>query len=112
MSHTEEANAERGLDGAITPEFNTTANRFKSCDARVHVDDLIRFLFPVHLQHALVAGRLIVYGLYGPLDEHLQLRTGPQKRNVVSDWQMDLMCVEAEREDILSVYMHKKTDVV
>lgn len=80
--------------------------------AKVHIDDLVRFLFPINLQHALVAGRLIVYGMYGPLDEHLQLRTGPQKRNVVSSWQLDLMCIQVEREDILNIYLHKPSDVV
>lgn len=59
-----------------------------------------------------MAGRLIAFGLYGPLDEQLQMRTGPQRRNVVSDWQLDLMCVQIEREDILNVYLHKKTDMV
>lgn len=90
----------------------TKTSNFKNCTATVHIDDLIRFLFPVNLQHSLVAGRLIVFGLYGPLDEHLQLRTGPQKRNVVSDWQLDLMCVQVEREDLLSIYLHKQSDVV
>ena len=101
---------------ATTPaspeQLTKISSNFKNSTAKVHVDDLIRFLFPVNLQHSLVAGRLIVFGLYGPLDEHLQLRTGPQKRNVVSDWQLDLMCVQVEREDLLSIYMHKQSDVV
>jgi hypothetical protein len=79
--------------------------------ATVHIDDIIRYLFPTNLQHPLVAGRLISYGLYGPLDENLCLRTGPQKRNIVSDWQLDLMSIQVEREDILSIYLHKKSDM-
>lgn len=78
---------------------------------RVKIDDLIAFLFPENLQHPLVAGRLIVYGLYGPLDDQLRLRTGPKKRNVVSDWQLDLMCIQVEREDILCVYLHDKAEM-
>jgi hypothetical protein len=80
--------------------------------SKVHIEDIISFLFPVSLQHALVAGRLIVFGMYGPLDDQLKLRTGPLKRNAVSDWQLDLMCVQAEREDILNVYLHKPSDLV
>ncbi len=76
------------------------------------LDALIRFLFPPNLQHPLVAGRLIVYGLYGPLDDQMGLRTGPLKRNQVSDWQLDLMCEQVEREDILSIYMHKQSELV
>ena len=78
----------------------------------VKIDDLVAFLFPENLQHPLVAGRLIVYGLYGPLDDQLRLRTGPKKRNVVSDWQLDLMCIQVEREDILCVYLHEKAEMV
>ena len=113
IAHTEQID-ERAQEPEPEPEFEPASktSKFNNCNAKVHIDDLIKFLFPVNLQHSLVAGRLIVYGLYGPLDEHLQLRTGPQKRNVVSDWQLDLMCVQVEREDILGIYMHKKTDVV
>ena len=79
---------------------------------KASLDDLIRFLFPENLQHPLVAGRLIVYGLYGPLDDNLQLRTGPMKRNIVSDWQLELMCIQVEREDILCVYLHNPSEMV
>jgi hypothetical protein len=99
-----------------TGEFNYSSNNGKTFSGaqgdRVRIDDLIAFLFPENLQHPLVAGRLIVYGLYGPLDDQLRLRTGPKKRNVVSDWQLDLMCIQVEREDILCVYLHDKADMV
>jgi hypothetical protein len=31
---------------------------------------------------------------------------------IVPDWQLDAMCTQIEREDIINIYMHKPSDVV
>lgn len=43
---------------------------------RVSQRDLLSFVFSKALQHPQSTGRLIAFGLYGPLDENGQLRSG------------------------------------
>jgi nucleoside diphosphate kinase len=88
----------------------------KSVD--VHLDQLLDFLFPSHVVHPNSTGRLFVFGLYGPLDGHAQLRSGEKGLHVVSDRELDVMSSSMEREDILSVYdmcslsQHEEEDVL
>lgn len=77
-------------------------NASKSAD--VDLEQLLAFLFPAHLQHPSSAGRLFVFGLYGPLDAKARLRSGEKGMHVVTDQELTTMSRRMEREDILSVY--------
>ncbi|KAG3120786.1 hypothetical protein PI124_g1798 [Phytophthora idaei] len=72
--------------------------------AAMGLDQLLNFLFPEHLQHPTSAGRLFVFGLYGPLDAHSRLRSGEKGLHVVTDRELTTMSARMEREDILAVY--------
>lgn len=50
-------------------------------------------------------GRLLAFGFYGPLDADARLRSGHMGSHVVGRWELDTMCRQFEREDILQVYM-------
>ncbi|CAM9694874.1 unnamed protein product [Heterosigma akashiwo] len=63
------------------------------------------FLFPPGLQHPLSTGRLFAFGLYGPLDENSQLRSGHKGQHIVQRFELDAMCQRFEREIILQVYL-------
>lgn len=71
------------------------------------IDDLMDFLFPVHLQHPLSTGRLYSFAYCGPLDERNELRTGPKGSRVLMGYELEEMCMQYEREDIIQVYLHK-----
>lgn len=73
------------------------------CLGKVDVEDLLNFIFPRNLQHPLSTGRLYAFGMYGPLDEDGNLRAGHNGQRVVSAWELDTMCLQFEREDILQV---------
>lgn len=70
------------------------------------LDDIINFVFPPTLQHPLAAARLVVYGMYGPLVSG-ELRSGSKKAHIISTWELNAMCLQIEREDILNIYLHK-----
>jgi hypothetical protein len=78
---------------------------------QVDVNDVIDFIFPVMLQHPLAAGRLFSYGMYGPLDDNNDMRTGPRGVHKTSVWELDQMCLQVEREDIMAIYMKKRCDI-
>lgn len=71
----------------------------------VSLGSLMRFVFPEGLQHPLSTGRLYAFGFYGPLDRNSQLRSGHKGQHVVSRWELDTMCAQFEREDVLQVYI-------
>ena len=71
----------------------------------VDLEALVRFVFPPELQHAMSTGRLLAFGFYGPLDADARLRSGHKGSHVVGRWELDTMCRQFEREDILQVYM-------
>ena len=79
-----------------------TANRRAQL---VDVDALIKFVFPPELQHPMSTGRLLAFGMYGPLDDEARLRSGHKGSHVVQSFELDAMCRQFEREDILQVYM-------
>lgn len=78
---------------------------------RFHIDDLIDFVFPAELQHPLAASRLIIFGLYGPLDEAMRLRSGRQGQHILAEYELETMSIQIEREDILQVYLHRSRDM-
>lgn len=78
-------------------------SRVKRRSEKVDVEELLSFIFPSNLQHPLSTGRLYAFGIYGPLDEEGNLRAGHKGRRVVSGWELDTMCLQFEREDILQV---------
>ena len=78
---------------------------------KVDLEALIAFLFPKGIQHPLVAGRLFVYGLCGPLDSENNLKTGFKGSRVVLDYELEEMCLQIEREDLVSIYLHNQRDL-
>jgi hypothetical protein len=78
---------------------------------QVDVNDVIDFIFPDTLQHPLAAGRLFSYGMYGPLDEDNNMRTGPRGVHKTSVWELDQMCMQVEKDDIMAIYMKKRGDI-
>lgn len=46
----------------------------------------------------------------GPLDENGCLRSGFKGRHVLMDYELDEMCVQNEREDLIKIYLHKEGD--
>lgn len=70
------------------------------------IDDLLCFLFPQNLQHPLAASRLFIFGLYGPLDTEGRLRSGIGGNHVVSEYELEAMCEQTEREDLVQIYLH------
>jgi len=89
----------------------TYRNKFTSTNnplprsSKVLVSDLLEFLFPPGFQHPLVAGRLIAFGMYGPFDEQLRLSSGEKGMHKVQGYELDAMCDQFEREDIITVYI-------
>jgi hypothetical protein len=104
-----EQQSQGDLEKEATCSFSHTPETFNKFQVRL--DDILDFIFPATLQHPLAAGRLFAYGLYGPLDEDKMLRTGFKGRHQLSVWELDEMCVQIEREDICSIYLHKKSDL-
>ena len=71
------------------------------------IDQVMEFVFPIELEHPLSLGRLYAIALYGPLDESSQLRAGIRGSHIVTQWELDEMCMEFEREDILAIFIHE-----
>lgn len=76
-------------------------------DGKVDVQQLLDFIFPKSLQHPLSTGRLFAFAMYGPLDLDANLRSGHNGHRVVSTWEIDTMCLQFEREDLLQVGGHR-----
>ena len=87
------------------PFRDKTMNTPRPKSHRVDLDRVLEFLFPRGLQHPLVAGRLIAYGMYGPLDDNLCLHSGEKGMHVVQGYELDTMCDQFEKEDVMQVYM-------
>jgi len=94
------AHTEGGMIGG-SKTTSPTADRYK-----VDLDRVIEFIFPKELQHPLAAGRLFAFALCGPLDGKNQIRTGFKGSRVVMDYELEQMCGQFEREDIIQVYLH------
>ena len=75
------------------------------------LESLLNFIFPSDLQHPLAAGRLFAFGFYGPLDENGNIRTGIKGKRILMEYELTQMCIQFEREDIIQIYLHKKSDL-
>lgn len=75
------------------------------------LDDLLNFVFPASKQHPMTAGRLFSFGLYGPLDSNGNLRSGFNGNRTVAEYELEEMCIQMEKEDILQIYLHKPDDM-
>jgi hypothetical protein len=89
----------------------TTALEEDDNPFKFRLDSLIDFIFPGTLQHPLAAGRLYVFGNNGPLDKKGQIRTGFKGSRVLAVYELEQMCMQSEREDILLIYAHKARDI-
>ena len=95
------------LSGNLDFNFTETVpNRFK-----FSVDNLLEFLFPPSLQHPLVAGRLFAYAFYGPLDNNGHLKTGFKQSRILADYELEAMCLQFEKEDIIQIYLQRSRDM-
>lgn len=75
------------------------------------IESLISFIFPTSLQHPLAAGRLFAFALCGPLDDNLCIRTGFQGKRVLAEYELEQMCLQFEKEDIIQIYLHRPRDL-
>jgi hypothetical protein len=75
------------------------------------LSDLIDFIFPSNLQHPLTTARLYIFALYGPLDSSGHIRTGRKGSHVLMEYELDEMCQQMEREDLVQIYLHKPNDM-
>lgn len=72
----------------------------------VDLEELLHFLFPKSIQYPLVAGRLFAYGNYGPLDSSNNLRSGFQRSHKVQEYELEYMCIQSDREDVINIFAH------
>ena len=92
-------------------DSNVEFETYKFDKFRVNIDTLMTFIFDPSLQWPLAAGRLFAFALYGPLNENGMLCTGPGGKHVVATWELDIMCMQIEKEDILQIYLHRGSDM-
>jgi hypothetical protein len=83
--------------------------RLEASKVSVNINDLMSFIFPSDLQHPLAAARLFIFCEYGPLIEN-QLRSGISRRHTLAVWELDAMCINAEREDVIKIFLHRSSD--
>eukprot|EP01031_Cornospumella_fuschlensis_P035852 gene35852-43485_t len=91
---------------SILQQTSDNYDRFK-----FYIEDLINFVFPTNLQHPLAAARLICFGLYGPLDRDGTLKSGIKGQHTLAEYELEVMCIQIEREDIVQIYLHKARDM-
>jgi hypothetical protein len=70
----------------------------------VDMDQLMAFIFPPGRQHPRSTGRLLVYGLYGPLTADGRLTGGRGGSRTLTESEIDAMIDELELDDVLAVY--------
>lgn len=75
------------------------------------LESLLRFMYPENQQHPLAASRMIIFGQYGPLDANGQLRSGRRGEHVLMEYELDAMCEQIEREDLVQIYLHRQRDM-
>ena len=73
----------------------------------VDLNELLLFIFPKHIQHPLTAGRLFIYSLYGPLDSEQNIRSGFKRSHILKDYELENMCLQFDKEDIISIFAPK-----
>jgi hypothetical protein len=78
--------------------------------AAFHIDELLRFCFPEESQHPLSTGRLYIFGENGPLHDG-KLKSGFKGSRFVLPYELESLCLQCEREDIMMVYLHNPKDM-
>ena len=71
----------------------------------VDINDFLSFVFPKHIQHPLTSGRLFCYALFGPVDADNNLRSGFKRSHVLHDYELENMCIQFDREDVISIFV-------
>lgn len=110
MATTAEREGAVGFKDTSGPESSTTKNA-KESRFRINLEDVITYCFPAGYQHPFSGSRLIAFGMYGPLDAEGNIRTGFKGNRKVMDYELEEMCVQIERDDIASIYLHNKRDL-
>ena len=72
--------------------------------------DLLLFVFPSTLQNPLSTARLILLALYGPLHDG-NLMGGKGGLRVVTDMELNEMCLQIEKEDVLAVFVKQSSNL-
>lgn len=99
------------LKDNATISFHDTADVPDDDKFKFYLEDLITFVFPSSHQHPLAAARLFAFGLYGPLDKNLHIRTGVKGQRILAEYELEEMCMQFEKEDILHIYSQRPRDV-
>lgn len=106
---------EIGFDATSSSLHNTKKSLLSTnphgLQFQFRLEDLIQFIFPKNLQHPLTNARLFIFALYGPLDQNGKLRSGRGGQHVLMEYELDEMCMQIEREDLIQVYMHRPRDM-
>ncbi len=116
VTFADEQSPQDNLEEREDDNNNTTTtfdNTKKLGDPRTRVDihGIISFVFPNELQHPLAAARLFVYADYGPLALDGTLRSGRGGEHILSVWELDCMCDQVEREDLIQIFLHRGRDM-
>lgn len=111
MNHDSSAVTFGNNDTYFPDDGKTDFEPYKFDKFRVNIDTLMTFIFDPSLQWPLAAGRLFAFALYGPLNIDGMLCTGPGGKHIVATWELDIMCMQIEKEDILQIYLHRGSDM-
>ena len=76
------------LKDNATISFHDTADVPDDDKFKFYLEDLITFVFPSSHQHPLAAARLFAFGLYGPLDKNLHIRTGVKGQRILAEYEL------------------------
>lgn len=94
-----------GRGSSVTTRFSLGGLENERNEDLVSLENVLHFVFPLNKRHPMSTGRLFAYGLYGPLDANGELRSGIKGKHAVNEWELDVMCGQLEREDILTIYV-------
>lgn len=96
----------------LSNNFNGLDTTQSNNNLLLSIESILNFLFPSNLQHPLAYSRLIILALYGPLNSSDNcLYGGYKKSHKLTENEIERMCLEIEREDILAIYTEKRVDV-
>jgi hypothetical protein len=70
----------------------------------VDMDQLLTFVFPPGLQHPRSTGRLLVFGLYGPLTADGRLTGGRGGTRLLTESDIKTMIEQLEMDDVMAVF--------
>lgn len=98
------------MEETYTENNKTSYTNVNNSKYYFDINDLLSFIFPKNLQHPLAAGRLFAFAMYGPLDNNNRIRSGIKGCRVVADYELDQMCQQFDKEDVICIYLHKRSD--